>query len=245
MKLDPLRTLRWLGIVVATFAFVASSNAAIKRTPPVEAKDHPEAVLITARDSLTNETARSTGVLIAANVVLTAAHGINRFDTWEITAPYAKKAPITVSTRSAKVHPDFQRDPIPNDIGVLFLADKIDIGRGFPALHDGELFPIDSKLLVVGRVTNGKVSGDRLYKGLAEVVPFPGNTNVYGGLPQTVEEGDSGGPVYLAGKEDKLIGLVSGHLGAGRANVKTDAFTPINRRNRAWIMRQVEQAVAK
>jgi hypothetical protein len=65
---------------------------------------------------------------------------------------------------------------------------------------------------------------------------------VYGGHPQIVEEGDSGGPLFLTGKDRTLIGLISGKLGQSRGNVRTDAFTPIHRKNRAWIVRQMAAA---
>lgn len=227
---------------ILLFATIAPNVEAIKRVPEVEAKDHPEVVHVSSRSAQRGELGKSCGVLLASNIVLTAAHGVARFDAWEVTAPYTKHGPATVTVKAARVHPEFKNDPIPNDIAILVLSKDIDIGRDFPAFHDGELLPIDTKLMVVGRVSNGRLSMSRLYKALTAIVPFPGNTNVYGGHPQVVEEGDSGGPVFMVGKETTLVGLVSGNLGAGRANVRTDAFTPVSRRNHAWIVRQIRAA---
>jgi len=72
------------------------------------------------------------------------------------------------------------------------------------------------------------------------LIPFPGNINIYGGHPQTVEAGDSGGPIYVTGSKDRiLVGIVSGNLGGTRANVSTDIFVPISEENVAWIRRQI------
>jgi secreted trypsin-like serine protease len=212
---------------------------AIKRKPYKEANDHPEAVLIRSRNSKNQEEARGSGILLAPRVVLTAAHGVERYDRWEVTAPYAKNGPVQTASRTARIHPLYKVDPVANDLAVLLLDDDIDIDRTYPALHDGDLYPINTHLLVVGRVDNGALSRKQLFKTVVALVPFPGNTNLYGGHPQVVEEGDSGGPVYIAGKEQAVVALVSGNLQASRGNVPTDVYIPISRKNRGWILRQL------
>jgi hypothetical protein len=235
---------RWLkGAVplfgMAAFLLALSNVHAIKRKPSLEATDHPEVVLLRARSSKGPEIGKSSGALIAPNAVLTAAHGMSKFDTWEVTAPYAKNGPARARSKTPKVHPDFKPGLTEHDLAVLILDDNIDIGAKYPALHDGDLYPIDTKLVILGRVHNGTLSNTQLFKAPVTLAQFPGNTNLYGGLPHVVEEGDSGGPVCNAGKDGEIAALVSGHLALTRSNVQTDCFIPINRRNKAWILRQI------
>ena len=103
------------------------------------------------------------------------------------------------------------------------------------------MYPIETNLVVVGRVANGVLSQTQLFKTSVTLVPFPGNLHVYGGHPHVVEEGDSGGPIYVRDREKEIAGLVSGNLGATRSNVRTDLFIPIDRDNKTWILRQVPE----
>ncbi|HEV3204002.1 MAG TPA: trypsin-like serine protease [Gemmataceae bacterium] len=212
---------------------------AIKQKPSLEASHHPEAVLITARNARAGMGAKCSGALIAPRVVLTAAHPVAKFDIWEVTAPYAKDGPVKVMAKISRVHPDYKSQPLENDIALLILDEEIDIGAPFPRLHDGKLLPIDTSLQLIGRVNNGEISHNRLMRTTVTLVPFPGNTNIYGGHPRAVEEGDSGGPIFVAGKEMIIVGIVSGHLGGTRANIATDLFVPISRENVDWIRKQV------
>jgi hypothetical protein len=225
-----------LGVI---FLAGAADLYAIKRKPSLEASDHPEVVLITARSSKSSEVGKSSGALIAPNAVLTAAHGLDRFDTWEVTAPYAKNGPARSRSKTARVHPEFKPGTSEYDLALLVLTDPIDLGGKYPTLHDGDLYPLDTRLLVVGRVQNGSVSNTQLFKAPVTLVKFPGNTNLYGGWPHVVEQGDSGGPLFVHGKEQEIAALVSGHLGPSRGHVQTDCFIPVSRRNKAWILRQV------
>jgi hypothetical protein len=239
-----IRTGNWLKGVAAFLGMAAFVLAlphvhAIKKRPSLEASDHPEVVLVTARTSKGTEIGKSSGALIAPNAVLTAAHGMSKFDAWEVTAPYAKNGPLRARSRTPKVHPDFKPGVTEHDLAVLVLDGNIDIGAKYPALHDGDLYPIDTKLVILGRVRNGTLSNTQLFKAPVALVQFPGNTHLYGGLPHVVEEGDSGGPVFVTGKDAEIAALVSGHVGLTRSTVHTDCFIPINRRNRAWILRQI------
>jgi hypothetical protein len=212
---------------------------AIQRKPSLEAKDHPEVVLVTARSTTAERGGQCTGVLIGPRAVLTAAHSAVGYDVWEVTAPYAKNGLAKAIAKTARVHPEYKTDKVANDLAVLLLEEAIDIGQDFPTLHGGDLYPIETKLVVIGRVCNGNLSRTQLFKTAVTRVAFPGNVNVYGGNPHVVEEGDSGGPVYVRDKPAEVAGLVSGNIGSTRSNVRTDLFIPIYRQNRAWIVRQV------
>lgn len=226
-----------LAAVIFALCLVLSEARAIKLTPSREAVDHPEVVLINGVSTAEHKGCSSSGVLIAPTLVLTAAHCVHGFDTFEVIAPYAKgQTRRRALTKTAHAHPRFQPGDIVDDLGVLVLKDPLDVGRKLPTLHDGDLYPLETRLLVVGRVRNGTVTPAQLFEAPLTLVNFPANTNLYGGFPQTVEKGDSGGPVYLAENHAKLVGIVSGILEHSRANVPTDAIVPISRKNREWIL---------
>jgi secreted trypsin-like serine protease len=220
-----------------------SEVRAIKRKPSQEISDHPEIVLVAARNSRTRLAGLSSGTLIAPHAVLTAAHGVAPFDTLAVTAPYVKGGPVRSAVKAVHIHPHYRDQPLENDLAVLILREPIRVGRKCPTLHAGDLLPLETKLAVVGRVDNGRISQTRLFRTDVTLVAYRGNTNVYGGNPQVVEEGDSGGPVFVHGKEQEIVAVVSGNVAASRANVPTDVYTPISRRNRDWILRQVPPSV--
>jgi hypothetical protein len=247
-----MESLRMAHPPTRTFGFLAALSLfccclllpeaqAIKRRDSAEANDHPEVVLVTAFNTKDKKTADASGVLIAANAVLTAAHAVEDFDNWEVTAPYTKDRPALSQSSKGRVHPGYKRGSFENDLAVLLLDNEIDIGKPFPALHRGDLLPINTPLLVIGRTDNGTVSTNKLYYASVTLVAFPHNLNLYGGNPAVTEGGDSGGPVYAGAKAPILAGLVTGNAGWSRGNVATDCFVPISSKNRGWILQQLEK----
>ncbi|MCS6851430.1 MAG: S1 family peptidase [Gemmataceae bacterium] len=229
-------------IAWATLALMVPglSNAlALKHRPSREARAHPEAVLIAAVNAREKRRAGGSGALIAPDAVLTAAHVADGFDHLEVLAPYARGGPQRRKVQEVRLHPGHRRGLFENDLAVLLLEGDIDLGRALPTLHDGDLYPINTPLVVVGRVDNGTVSDGKLFEAGVTLVAFPGNQNVYGGHPQTVEHGDSGGPVYVRDREGTIAGVVSGYLGFTRGHVPTDLLVPVSRQNRAWILQQL------
>lgn len=223
-----LAALPWL-LVLGGDAF------AIKRSPAREAADHPAVVIVNTSAAKTRKACAHSGVLIAPTVVLTAAHCVRGFDIFEVTAPYAKGRPLRAVTRTVHIHPAFEPGKIEDDLALLVLDEPLDVGAALPVFHTGNLFPIETPLQVVGRVKNGTIAATQLFEAPITLVGFPGNSNLYGGHPQTVEKGDSGGPIFLAGKDAKVVGIVSGILEFNRGNVPTDAYVPLSRKNRDWI----------
>lgn len=232
-----------LPLLAAAWLVSPPEARAIKQKRSQEVGDHPEVVLIAARNSRTRRGGLCSGTLIASHAVLTVAHGVVPFDTLAVTAPYVKGGPVRSAVKAVHIHPHYKDEPLENDLAVLILREPIPVGRKCPGLHAGGLLPLETKLLVVGRVNNGRISRARLFRTGVTLVAFRGNTNVYGGNPQVVEEGDSGGPVFVQGKEREIVALVSGNIAASRANVPTDVYTPISRRQREWILRQIPPKV--
>jgi hypothetical protein len=164
---------------------------------------------------------------------------VEGFDTWEVTAPYAKSGQARARTKTAKIHPRHKLKTFDHDLAVLILDDAIAIDHEFPALWKGDLHPIGTKLVVVGRVDHGTVSRTKLFEAPVTLVQLLDNINLYGGHPQVGEEGDSGGPVFVPGKHPEIAAVVSGGIRFSRNNVPTDVYIPICRQNRPWILQQI------
>jgi S1-C subfamily serine protease len=235
---EAMAQLKWCGrlaLAAAALLVTVVASAAIRRDPPVEGKDFPEAVLVESQGG-GRRVAQGCGVLIGPKAVLTVAHGVAGFESWTVTAPYAPGGPQRRTARTVHVHPNHKPDDPETDLAVVRLEETLDVGRAYPRLYDGELLPLETKLVCLGRVANGRVSADRLYQAPSTLANFPGNVNLYGGFPAQTEPGDSGGPVFRDGRGERvLVALVLGRLGASRANVATDAFLPLSRRNAAWV----------
>jgi hypothetical protein len=217
----------------------AAAPAAIRRDPPTEGKGYPETVLVESRGAGDRRVSHGCGVLIGPKAVLTVAHAVAGFESWAVTAPYAPGGPQRRTARTVHIYPNHKPDDLETDLAVVRLDEPLDPGRAYPRLSDGELLPLETQLVCLGRVANGRLSADRLFQAPSTLANFPGNVNLYGGFPAQTEPGDSGGPVYRDGRGERLlVALVLGRLSESRANVATDAFLPISRRNAAWAREQ-------
>ncbi len=228
-----------LVLAVAGWLLSGSPLQAIKRKPAAEVRGHPELVLISAKQSKGKEVSVCSGTLIAPNVVLTAGHCVDGFDQFAVSAPYAKKGADKATSTTPRKHPQFKRGDFEHDLAVLILDQDMDVGGKLPALYRGNLYPINTPLLVIGRVENGTISNSKLFQTQVVLVQFPGSINVYGANPQVIQHGDSGGPIFVAGKEQEIAAVVSGSISFSRWNVPTDLYVPISNKNRDWILRQV------
>lgn len=231
-------TRRLIPILAVTFvALRATPVTAIKHGSGRAVTGHPEAVLIAARNAHAHQALTGCGVLITPRAVLTAAHCAANFDAWEVAAPHGK--PPRSRVREARVHPKYQPGRKEYDLAVLILDEPIDTGKELPDLHGDDLLPIETKLAVVGRDMKAKPRAAELFQATVTLVADRTNANVYGGVPRVCEPGDSGGPVYVAGKGSVVVAIVGGVMEESRANVPTDIYVPITRASREWILRQV------
>jgi hypothetical protein len=229
-----------VAVCVAVVSVLCQSGAwAIKHSPPREAARHPEAVLITAKDAHSPRSCISCGVLLSPTVVLTVAHGVAGFESWEVKAPYARERTRQARGKIVRINPDYKPGDAEGDLALLTLDRAIDIDGDWPALPGTNLYALETPLVVVGRVAQGKISSQQLFEASTTLVAVRGDTNLYGGHPQICELGDSGGPVYLAARPHQLVGLMCGSLGSSRANVPTDIYVPLGGRNKEWIANHV------
>lgn len=175
------------------------------------------------------------GTLIAANLLLTAAHCIvnAESDVFHVSGNFAGRTFTTMSVAS-RTHPDYKRHSVffglgghsnSNDIGLLLLRDK------FPAEFQPALLPVkelnykNHEVMIAGYgFSAGLRKGDfgLLYFGSTQVSSEQPNDSIIlnqGGSALTCP-GDSGGPVYTF-LENKLvvIGVHSwGNCARGIAN---------------------------
>jgi hypothetical protein len=202
----------------------------------VEARAYPAAVLIAARNARTKQAAACCGVLIAPRVVLTAAHCVEGFDHWEVTASYAKGGVQQAVANTGRVYPGFNRKTFEGDVAVLILDRAVELDR-YPPLA-AEPHPLETPLVVVGRTRNGQADV-RLIATQNSLSAVRGNLHLYGGLPPVAEPGDSGGPVFARRPEPELVALVTGTRAESRAQVKLDQYAPVHGKVRQWILEQV------
>lgn len=236
-----MNLLPWVGRLApaVVLAACAAAPAGIRRDPPVEAREFPEAVLIEGRAKDSRRVAHGCGVLVGPKAVLTVAHLVTGFDAWTVTAPYAAGGPRKQSAHTVHTYPGYRPDDLERDLAVLRLDEPLTVGGELPRLHNGDLLPLETKLVCLGRVANGRLSGDKMYQAPATLASFPGNINLYGGFPAQTESGDSGGPVYRVTRGGReIVGLILGRLGESRANVAIDTLLPVSRKTVAWVRTQ-------
>ena len=156
------------------------------------ATDYPEAVFVTSDGFIP-----CSGVLLAPKVVLSAGHCRGNGTSFVVTAPNAGNASVTGS-RSWSLFDDSVATS--SDVLLIFLDDPITLDA-YPTLSPTEVAP-NTSVVDIGRTLNGSINTDDYVsppvtiEGDASSLGFPFN---YEALPDISEDGDSGGPIMLAG----------------------------------------------
>jgi hypothetical protein len=153
---------------------------------------YPEAVYVTSDGYVP-----CSGVLLTPTVVLSAGHCRGRESTYDVVAPNAN---------GQKAHGSSSWSPYDgnpaksSDVMLVFLDTPIHIAA-YPALGATQV-AAGTQVVDIGRTLNGSIGTDDYVssvvtiQGPATALGFPYN---YEALPDISENGDSGGPIMLAG----------------------------------------------
>jgi len=154
--------------------------------------DFPEAVYVTSDGYVP-----CSGVLLTPTVVLSAGHCRGRESTYDVVAPNAN---------GQKAHGSSSWSPYggnpakSSDVMLVFLETPIHIAS-YPTLGATQV-AAGTQVVDIGRTLNGSIGTDDYVsavvtiQGPASALGFPYN---YEALPDISENGDSGGPIMLAG----------------------------------------------
>jgi len=166
-----------------------NAQAIVHGTPAVS---YPEAVYLTSDGYVP-----CSGVLLTPTVVLSAGHCRGRESTYEVVAPNANGQSAHGSSSWSPYDGDPAKSP---DVMLVFLDTPIHI-VSYPTLGATPV-AAGTQVVDVGRTLNGSIGTDDYVspavtiQGPATALGFPHN---YEALPDISEEGDSGGPIMLAG----------------------------------------------
>jgi hypothetical protein len=166
-----------------------SAQAIVHGSPAV---DYPEAVYVTSDGYVP-----CSGVLLTPTVVLSAGHCRGRESTYEVVAPNANGQ----SAHGSSSWSPYEGDPKKSsDVMLVFLDTPIHIAT-YPTLGATQV-AAGTQVVDIGRTLNGSIGTDDYVspmvaiEGPATALGFPYN---YEALPDISENGDSGGPIMLAG----------------------------------------------
>ncbi len=177
---------------------------------------YPEAVLVDMKKN-GSVVGVCSGAMIAPRVVLTAGHCVHGFDGWRVKAPFAG-GQVQSSSEGATYDwtSDGQYvDPNQHDVGLVFLDGPISL-PSYPTVASQRV-AWGTKVRNVGRIDDGVTSHTALFVG-PEVAAQNGATV---GFPlsyrsaETIQSGDSGGPVVLPGPAPHTIVAVNSGAGGG------------------------------
>jgi hypothetical protein len=181
------------------------------------ASDYPESVLVEMSQQGVFKGACS-GAVIAPQVVLTAGHCVDLFTGWSVEAPFVNQSSSASKgeTFDWKSDGSGKTDPNLHDVGLVYLDRPITLPR-YPALAQSPIAD-GSNIVNLGRVGEGGLSSSELFVSKALAVTKAGSLGFpydYVGA-ETLEPGDSGGPVEVPGTTPHLLVAVNSGASVGR-----------------------------
>jgi hypothetical protein len=243
------RSLIWIGsasLLVAACAPEASLDAqdaelVDQQSRPIiggsAASSYTEAVLVDMKRG-GQVVGVCSGAMIAPRVVLTAGHCVHGFDGWRVKAPFAGgqvRQGVQGVTYDWTSDGQFV-DPSQHDVGLVFLDGPIELDD-YPAVAAARV-PWGTEVRNVGRIDDGVTSHTALFVGPRVAVQDGarvGHPLAYHST-ETIQSGDSGGPVFLAGPAPRTIVAVNSGGGGGiQVLARVDLV-------HAWIQAGIEAA---
>jgi uncharacterized protein (TIGR03382 family) len=214
---------RFLSGIAITLAAAAGVGCAVDEAPALEVDElaivdgqldtgHPAvAALVTGGAQF------CTGTLVAPRVIVTAAHCLP--PNYDVTASSIRVffgdqiggAGDSLAIDDVYVHPDWNKDVIPNDLGIVALTEDAAV-EPVEMLGPKESIRSGETVTVVGFGITGSDAADNgtKRKGTAEVEDVDASTLYLGRNPELTCNGDSGGPLFVSrGGRDKFAGIHS------------------------------------
>ena len=200
-----------------------------------KASAYPEAALVDMYKGGVLQAACS-GSVIAPQVVLTAGHCVDGFDSWKIRAPYTASGVQTAQSSGGTTY-DWAEggsetvNPNHHDIGLIFLKTAITLTT-YPTLATSAVAN-GTKIYNLGRINSGTLSNTDMYIGAATAV----NGASSSGFPydyistDIIQSGDSGGPDILVGTH-QIVSVNSGAGGGTQVLARVDLLS-------SWIQSQI------
>lgn len=209
------------GLVGCTDSAGSVGSGAQPIVDGVETEDYPAVVALVHR----GQQQFCTGTLIAPTIVVTAAHclppnlAVALQDISVFFGPRIGEAGEFIAVADALAHPDWVLEALPNDIGMIELAEP---ASALPMLVPSQPFdvsaPVGTQVTVVGYGrTHFQDTSPRLKRlGITVVEDIDESLIYLDGAPSYTCNGDSGGPLFAV--EDGIEVLAGIH---SRSNCRT------------------------
>jgi hypothetical protein len=236
-----------LGLKKVLAAAAALTLSALPATAIVGGSEHDGPLARTTTMILTAQPGMCTAVVLAPDVLLTAAHCVTGAPDYRVHFRDADGRPVLLELGQKAVHPEYDAKAIAArrrsiDLALVRIAEPLPLSFE-PAVLSGSVPARGSSILVAG--WGRSVEGDRRSNGkfrsvsLGVVEPYgPSKILVWAkGDKAGACQGDSGGPVL---QNDKVVAVTSWSSGAGRAGCGELTQGILLGPQRGWIDRTLE-----